>query len=418
MQLDGKPLTTRVSLSAHDPSRSLILTLARRIVLCLHKAVPGGLAENDDLGLLGSSDVMAAVRQSILSAADIDLPVLIQGETGTGKELTAQAIAKASRRAAKPFVAVNTGALPATTAVAELFGHARGAFTGATDARGGYFVEADGGTLLLDEIGLATPEVQTALLRVLETGEVRALGSRTSKRVNVRVIAATDTRLEERVDAGEFSQALFHRLSAFPITLPPLRERRQDIGPLFLHFVRETLKYAGDPSRLEHPPTVKHPWLSGDVMTAIATAPWPGNVRQLRNFAGQLALANLGEPVARLDGALLSSLTLVAPVRAPIVAKTKRRRAPTDVSTIFRERLVDALERNDFQPTPTARDLGISRTTLYELIRRDPDLRKASDIPDDELRRVQQECQGDLAQVSKRLHVSMRALQLRLRKQG
>jgi two-component system, NtrC family, nitrogen regulation response regulator GlnG len=415
VQLDGKPLSARISLSATDFLRSPILTLARRIVLCLHKAIPASRSlEADDLGLLGGSDAMEAVRQSILSAADIDLPVLVQGETGTGKELTATAIAKASRRAGKPFVAINTGALPPTTALAELFGHVRGAFTGATESREGYFVEADGGILFLDEIGLATAEVQTALLRVLETGEVRALGSRSARRVNVRVIAATDVRLQERVAAGDFSQPLFHRLSAFPIGLPPLRERRQDIGSLFLHFLRQTLKETGDLARLEIPPDAKHPWLSGDAMTRVALALWPGNIRQLRNFAAQIVLTNRGASEARLDSTLLSSLAHEAPIRQPIVAKTKPRVKPTDVTTISHERLADALERHGFRPTRAARDLGISRTTLYELIRRDPELRKASDIPDNELGRLEQECQGDLTQLSERLHISVRALQLRL----
>jgi two-component system nitrogen regulation response regulator GlnG len=417
VQLDGKPLGARASLSTADLSRSPILTLARRIVLCLHKAIPASRSpEHGDLGLLGNSDGMKAVRQSILSAADVDLPVLIRGETGTGKELTATAIAKASRRAGKPFVAINMGALPPTVAVAELFGHARGAFTGATESREGYFAEADGGILFLDEIGLAIPDVQTALLRVLETGEVRAVGARAARRVNVRVLAATDARLEERVASGEFSQPLFHRRSAFPIGLPSLRERRQDIGPLFLHFLRQILKETGDLAKLETSPESKHPWLSGDAMTAVALAPWPGNVRQLRNFATQLALANRGAAEASLNATLLASLAQEVPLRPPVAAKAKGRGKPTDVAAISHQTLVDTLERNDYRTTRTARDLGISRTTLYELIRRDPELRKASDIPDDELRRHELECQGDLDQISKRLHVSVRALQLRLRR--
>jgi two-component system nitrogen regulation response regulator GlnG len=234
--------------------------------------------------------------------------------------------------------------------------------------------------------------------------------------VNVRVLAATDARLEERVASGEFSQPLFHRLSAFPIGLPSLRERRQDIGPLFLHFLRQILKETGDLAKLETSPESKHPWLSGDAMTAVALAPWPGNVRQLRNFATQLALANRGAAEASLNATLLASLAQEVPLRPPVAAKAKGRGKPTDVAAISHQTLVDTLERNDYRTTRTARDLGISRTTLYELIRRDPELRKASDIPDDELRRHELECQGDLDQISKRLHVSVRALQLRLRR--
>lgn len=415
LQLDGKTLEGRVSLSAADLSRSVVITLAKRIVLCLHNAVPtSGSRDSDDLGLLGFSDEIDAVRQDIVSAASVDVPVLIGGETGTGKELTARAIAKASRRAHKPFVAINMGALPPATAVAELFGHARGAFTGAAESRDGYFAEADGGILFLDEIGLASPEVQTALLRVLETGELRPLGSRSARRVNVRVLAATDALLEERVEAGDFLKPLFHRLTAFPISLPPLRERRQDIGLLFLHFLREILKETGDLPKLETPQDAKRPWISGDVMTSVALAPWPGNVRQLRNFAIQLALANRGASEAHLDPKLIASLAQEAAASRPAKSRAKRRRKPADLGTITHDDLVGALERHDFRPTHAAISLGISRTTLYELIRRDPELRMGSDIPEDELRRLGEACQGDLAEISKRLQVSVRALQLRM----
>jgi two-component system nitrogen regulation response regulator GlnG len=420
VQLDGQPLSGKMTLTGADLIRSPILTLARRVVLCLHHAMPTGSADTlDDLGMIGLSGEIDAVRQAIVSAAGIDLPVLIRGETGTGKELTAKAIAKASTRAQKSFVAINMGALPPNTAVAELFGHARGAFTGATESRDGHFVEADGGILLLDEVGLASPDVQTALLRVLETGEVRPLGARSPRRVNVRVLAATDARLEERVRTGQFSEALFHRLSAFTIALPSLRERRQDIGLLFLHFLRSILKETGDLSRLEAAPDAKQPWIPADLMTSVALAPWPGNVRQLRNFAVQLALANRGASQAVLNPALQALLSQEerAPApSAPPATTPKPRAKPTDTSTITHEMLVDALERNGFRPTRAARDLGISRTTFYELVRRDPELRKAADIPDSELHRLQKEHGDDLAGISRRLHVSVRALQLRLRR--
>jgi len=416
IRLDGKPLHAKAVLSVADRSRAFIITLGRRIVLCLHAAAPSQASSMDDLGMLGHSDAMQAVRRDVLSMADLDVPVLIRGETGTGKELVAAAIVKASRRANKPFVAVNLGALPPTLAVAEMLGRERGAFTGATDSRKGYFGEAEGGTLFLDEIGLAVPDIQTALLRILETGQVRTLGSGSAKRVDVRLLAATDVQLEQRVDAGTFLKSLFHRLSAFQIQLPPLRQRRQDIGVLFLHFLREILRETGDLSRLEMPITSKRVWLMGDAMTLVALASWPGNVRQLRNCATQLAASNRGTAAAHLDPTLISALDYDASIVHSAAPKTHVHGTSTRSGPISHERLLDALERHDFRTTRAARDLGISRTTLYDHIRRDPELRKASDIDDEDLQRLNQECHGDLDQVSKRLRVSVRALRLRMAK--
>jgi two-component system nitrogen regulation response regulator GlnG len=412
VELDGKPIHGDVVLTAAELAQTHILTLGRRIILALHLVVHPVRA-SDDFGLLGHSDVIQEVRGLILSAAGLDLPVLIRGETGTGKDLTAAAIAKASRR--EPFVAVNAAALASSIGTAELFGYAKGAFTGATESRKGYFVEADGGTLFLDEIGLAIPEIQTALLRVLETGEVRGLGSPQARKVDVRVIAATDVQLEESAAKGTFLQPLLHRLSAFQIRLPPLRERRQDIGVLFLHFLSEILRETGELHRLQNMATTKRPWLTADVMTQVALAPWPGNVRQLRNFANQLAVANRGATSAHLDPTLHALLGQDIALTPKPASQTKSK--PSATVNLSPEELLAVLERNDFQPSRAARELGISRTTMYELIRRDPQLRKATEISDDELRRQLDECNGDLAELSQRLHTSVRALQLRLRKQ-
>src|SRR4029077_13886298 len=169
-------------------------------------------------------------------------PVLISGESGTGKELVARAIAAAGVRAGRPFVAVNMAALPPSTAPSELFGHRAGAFTGAARQRSGFFAQADGGTLFLDEIATAGLDVQAMLLRALETGETQPLGGESSERVDVRVVAATDEDLHRAMREGRFREALYHRLSACEITLTPLRERRDDLGRLLLHFVRNESK--------------------------------------------------------------------------------------------------------------------------------------------------------------------------------
>jgi two-component system nitrogen regulation response regulator GlnG len=422
VDFDGKPLRTEISLAMSDFECGRILTLGKRNVLCLHTAIQGNASHaGSDLGLLGHSDAMEVVRRAIQAIADLDLPVLVRGETGTGKELTVAAIVKNSRRADKPLVAINIAAMGANTTMAELFGHEKGSFTGATVNRKGYFGEADGGTLFLDEIGLASPEVQTALLRAIETKEVWPLGARSARRVEVRVIAATDVDLEQRVEAGTFSQPLLQRLGSAHIRLPALRDRRQDIGVLFLHFLRKILSETGELAKLETPITTKHPWLLADVVTKAALAPWPGNVRQLRNFASQLAVANRGADAVRLDPILLSFLgpgeekaqspnATSAPDQASVQPQLS---SPVVIS---HEQLLDSLARNDFEPARAARDLGISRTTIYELIRKDPKLRKAADIPDSELQHLLHECQGDVAKLAQRMQVSVRAMQLRLSK--
>ena len=413
--LDGKPLGARATLSSADIARSPILTIGRRIALCLHFARQPALSCPPDLGLLGNSDAMATVRQSILAVAPLSIPVLIRGETGTGKELTAQAIVSNGPRASKPFVDVNIGALPENLAAAEIFGHERGAFTGAAQSRDGYFHEANGGTLFLDEIGLAGADVQTALLRVLETGEVRRLGGTTSRSVDVRLIAATDSTTIDRAVEGEgFSQALFHRLSASSIHLPPLRHRREDLGVLLLHFLKEALALTGDVQRLETPPDAKRPWLSAEVIPVLAAAAWPGNVRQLGNFAMEIAIANRSLPLARVPQKLLESLRPGTPVEAspfapPAMVPTRTERpSPTQVR--------EALERNGFQPAKAARELRVARTTIYDHMRRDPDLRLLANLSDEDFQRHVDDCNGDLQLLAKRLRVSYRALQLRLKK--
>jgi two-component system nitrogen regulation response regulator GlnG len=423
ISIDGKPMQASVTFSEADVARSPIITLGRRITFCLHFAGPPQ-APKPNLGLIGNSDAINEIRNSILSVADLNTPVLIRGETGTGKELTANALVQAGTRASKPFLAVNIGALPRELAAAEIFGHEKGAFTGATHARKGYFHEVDGGTLFLDEIGLATTDVQTALLRVLETGQVRGLGARTSTSVDVRILAATDSiTIDGAVAGGGFSQPLFHRLSSVPIRLPPLREHRQDIGLLFLHFLRQILTQTGDLEKLNTPSTAKRPWLSAQDLTAIAMASWPGNVRQLRNFATELAVANRGASAAHLTPALLSSLASQlpppsppAPAHAGIPHQHSTHSTSVPDHQTKHAKLVDALASHDFEPSRAARALRVSRSTIYDHLRKDPTLGLLSRVSDEDFRRQLDECNGDLHLLAKRLRVSYRAVQLRFNK--
>ncbi len=314
---DGVAVDQRFDFSVEDLGRGIVLLLADRVALVLHPLDPAPPMDVPRFGLVGESTGIVAVRQQIARVADLKVPALVRGETGTGKELVATAVHQASPRRSKPFVPVNMGAIPATLAAAELFGAARGAYTGANRRRTGYFARAEQGTLFLDEIGETPPEVQVLLLRTLETGVVQPVGAETSLKVDVRILAATDSHLESEIAAGRFRAPLLHRLSGYEIRLPPLRERRDDIGRLLIHFLRQELEELGEVWRLDEPAAMPKPWLTASVVARLASWSWPGNVRQLRNVARQLVIGNRGEPrlelVPEVEVLLRDSGTPVAP---------------------------------------------------------------------------------------------------------
>src|SRR4051812_42725827 len=224
-----------------------------------------------DIELVGASTAFVEVVKLVGRVASTSLPVLVTGESGTGKEVVARAIHRRSLRASKTFVAVNCGAIPSELIESELFGHVRGAFTGAERDRRGLLQEADGGTILLDEITETTPAFQVKLLRALQEGEIRRVGSNHTLRVDSRVIAATNRDVEREVREGRFRQDLFYRLNAVTLHLPPLRERREDIMPMARHFAARTC-----------PPGVPISF-SRDVVRALVSYDWPGNIRELEN---------------------------------------------------------------------------------------------------------------------------------------
>ncbi len=244
---------------------------------------------------VGYSPAMQRVYAAIEQAAQTDRPVYLLGETGSGKELAAAAIHKLSRRRTKPFIALNCGAIAPELAESELFGHERGAFTGAAAAKPGQFELADGGVLFLDEIAELPPDVQPKLLRALAEGEIRPVGGQASRRVNVRIIAATNKDLQAEVAAGRFREDLYYRLNVLQISLPPLRERAGDIDLLAHHFLAEHL--------------AEHPDLPGmisgfapDTLALLERYAWPGNVRELRNVIDKAVFAY--QLAKRMDGIL------------------------------------------------------------------------------------------------------------------
>ncbi|PYT37036.1 MAG: Fis family transcriptional regulator [Acidobacteria bacterium] len=255
------------------------------------------------LRLVGESRATKGMREATARAAPTHATVLITGESGTGKELVAWEIHRKSARAEKPFVKVNCAAIPEDLIESELFGHEKGAFTGATARQIGKFVQADGGTIFLDEVGDMSPRTQAKVLRVLENGEVEPVGMAKTIRVDTRVIAATNKDLRERIGAGAFREDLFFRLNVVPIVCPPLRERREDIPPLIEYFV-ET--FTGDSS-------YRPKRFTPGAVERLASCPWRGNVRELRNAVERLLIMVEGDAIEADDVEALAGEPLLSP---------------------------------------------------------------------------------------------------------
>jgi len=420
---DGVPVLQSRELSAAELERGVVVELAGRVVLLLHWLSQSPLTdEAGRLGLVGESERLARVRADVRRVADLDVPVMLRGETGTGKELVARAIHDSSPRHSGPFVALNLGAIQTSLVASELFGAVKGAFTGSVQSQEGYFRRAHGGTLLLDEVGEAPPEVQVMLLRALETKEISPVGSQAAQRVDVRVLAATDSDLEARVQAGEFRAPLLHRLSGYEIWLPPLRERREDLGRLLVHFLRQELAATGEARHL-----AAETWLTAHLVARLARFSWPGNVRQLRNLVRQIVIGSrglqrleAGPAVERLLQTSQTSQTpdlgdtgfLPLPTPTPAEPLQVDRRKPADISE---GELLASLRAHRWDLQATAADLHISRPSLYALIESSPGLRKAGDLSTEEISRCWQECGGDVDAMVDRLEVSRKALARRLR---
>ncbi len=302
--------------------------------------------------IVGRSGPMRELFELIEMAAPTSSRVLILGESGTGKELVARAIHEKSSRSEGPFITVNCAAVPSELIESELFGHERGAFTGASKARSGKFERADGGTLLLDEVGDMPHPMQAKLLRVLEESEFERVGGGRPIKVDVRVLAASNKDLESEVGAGTFRLDLFHRLNVVPIHLPPLRDRRADIPALAEHFLSAFAETEGG----------LPPRLSPEATEALEEYPWPGNVRELRNVMERISILFPGKEVAASELARALPKAGARAERHDVNDRTLR----DTMKEMEREEILRALERNKWHMTRAAKDLGLERSHLYK----------------------------------------------------
>ena len=300
--------------------------------------------------LIGSSTPMREVLDMIQLVADSSATVLIQGESGTGKELVAKTIHRTSYRRDKPFVVVDCGSLPETLLESELFGHVKGAFTGAHVTKRGLFEEADGGTIFLDEIADTTPVFQAKLLRVLQEGEIRPVGGTQQIKIDARVISATNKDLAELVKAKMFRQDLYYRLAVLPLYLPPLRERREDIPLLVEHFVAGSCKRHRQPIRTVSP----------EVMWALTHAPWPGNVRELQHYIERAVVTTTGPELSCKDIVAMGSEPAGHDLRTVARGATRQ---------VERARILQALQQTGGNRAQAAKLIKISRASLYNKLR-------------------------------------------------
>jgi len=317
-----------------------------------------GVAEFE--GIVGNSQALQNVLDLVRIVAATDSTVLILGETGTGKELIARALHNNSRRSGRPFVKLNCSAIPSELLESELFGHEKGAFTGALTHKVGRFEMADTGTMFLDEIGDMPPALQPKILRVLQEQEFERLGSCRTHRISVRMIAATNRNLEEMLSRNEFRSDLYYRLNVFPIELPPLRERREDIAPLVTHFAGTFATRMN--KRIEQIPQ--------ETLDAMSSYSWPGNVRELQNLVERAAIlchnGVLPNPLRMLDERRLFANSPVSIPAAPLAV----RGTFMDSQRALILQALHATEWTIGGPRGAAARLGLKRTTLLSKMKK------------------------------------------------
>jgi two-component system, NtrC family, nitrogen regulation response regulator NtrX len=342
---------------------AVLLTLSSALELRKARELNRSLMEElgDAEEMVGRSPAVEKVRQMIERVAPTDARVLITGESGTGKEVAAAAIHRLSHRAAGPFIKLNCAAIPRDLVESEMFGHEKGAFTGATDRRRGRFELASGGTLFLDEIGDLSMEAQAKLLRALEGGEIERVGSTETIQVDVRILTATNKDLRAEVAAGKFREDLFFRLLVIPLHLAPLRERPGDVPLLVEHFLRRNQRRHG----------LKPPRLTQGAMDALCRHSWPGNVRELANILERIGILHAGSDVGPAEiSAVLAGNGSLLPPEAPAYRDDDERSLTERLDEYERELLLGALNAADGNVAEAARKLQTDRANLYRRMRR------------------------------------------------
>ena len=324
------------------------------------------LKQNEDMvfrsesfdGVVGKSEAIRTVFEFVRSVSETDMAILIIGETGTGKELIASAIQKHSLRRNGPYIKVNCSALPEQLIESELFGHVKGAYTGATNDRIGRFEAASKGTIFLDEIGDVSLQFQAKLLRVLQEKEIERVGENTPRKIDVRILSATNKDLREEVKRGRFREDLYYRLAMAPINLPSLRERKEDIPLLALNFTKHfSLKYGRNLTAI-----------SPEMMTSLIRYDWPGNVRELYNFI-EVAMATCKGNMLNLDKTTSSYFMENSGANNPPGDNALKRTHKTASDVPEKNQVAEALKINRYNVSSAAKALGISRTTLWRKMR-------------------------------------------------
>ena len=342
--------------------------------------------------IITRSETMAAVLRTAQKAASSTIPVLVEGESGVGKELFARAIHGSGERKAKPFVAVNCGAIPDNLVESILFGHEKGAFTGATERHMGKFVEASGGTLFLDEVSELPLAAQVKLLRALQEGAVEAVGGRKPVKVDVRIISATNRKLLDRVKGGQFREDLFYRLHVLPLTIPPLRLRREDIPHLLRHFL---VRFCAEENRHIN-------GISGEAMAQLSQLDWPGNIRQLENAVYRAVVMSEGDQLG------LADFPLAATPSPPISETNSSQGEPLIVTPAFHSTAPAMVSGNEIPIAP------MSSTGLLAMLTSTGEMRPLEQMESEIIRFAISHYRGQMSEVARRLKIGRSTLYRKL----